>query len=363
MSTPRTHLRRKRQAAALSCTVLLHVCGHIGGSGMIFYRLPIVESRRQGSHRHSTQLFSSRIRLVSNTNLSLRGGADDNTNNENNEDFENDLSPTNYESLADEGSKTLSTVILAVTERWKQFRNVRIIEKALNNSYQDKFHSFLARFRAAPAAGAEFVVYSGRTTGTLAIAHKLPHGPDGRGGGGSAMVESVLVAELETERKEQIVIPPSTNDIHGDNVVHQSDKSVCTKSSTAFVIPPTHPSSVDSQIEDDVKESKSSKSKLTIEDVYNIEAGTNLRNNTRNETTDMMTLSNSSLIVNTKESVISATNTSVGENSDGIKVIKPQDYTSSGYVSLLCLTIFCLLKYVLTLTSPISVLLFISGLE
>jgi len=363
MSTPRTHLRRKRQAAALSCTVLLHVCGHIGGSGMIFYRLPIVESRRQGSHRHSTQLFSSRIRLVSNTNLSLRGGADDNTNNENNEDFENDLSPTNYESLADEGSKTLSTVILAVTERWKQFRNVRIIEKALNNSYQDKFHSFLARFRAAPAAGAEFVVYSGRTTGTLAIAHKLPHGPDGRGGGGSAMVESVLVAELETERKEQIVIPPSTNDIHGDNVVHQSDKSVCTKSSTAFVIPPTHPSSVDSRIGDDVKESKSSKSELTTEDVYSIEAGTNLHNNTRNETTDMMTLSNSSLIVNTKESVISATNTSVGENSDDMKVIKPQDYTSSGFVSLLCLTIFCLFKYVLTLTSPVSLLLFISGLE
>lgn len=329
MSTPRTRLR-KRQATLLSCTVMLHVCGHIGGIGMIFYRLPIAESRRR-----STQLFSSRIIwLASNTNISFRGGAETYNNNENNEDIENDLSTINIESLDDEGSKTLSTVILAVTERWKQFRNVRIIEKALNNSYQDKFHSFLARFRAAPAA-AEFVVYSGKTTDTSAIAHKLPHGPDGRGGGG-AMIESVLMNELETERTEQIVIPLSTKDIHGDKGVHQSDKSVRTKSSTAFMLPPTHPSSVDSRIGDDEKERKSSKSKLTIEDAYNIEAGTNLHNNTRNETTDMMTLSIPTLNVNTTESVVSATNnTIVGEISDGMKVSKPQDYTSSGYVSSL----------------------------
>jgi hypothetical protein len=325
----------------------------------MFYGLPIAESRRGNCHRRSTQLLSSRSGLVSNTNIYLRGGADNNYN-DNNDDVENNLSPINFESLDDEGTK-VSTAISAVTERWKQFRNDRIIEKALNNSYQDKLrgisyqikdsiYSFLAaRFRVGPAA-TEFVVHSERTTDTSAIAHKLPHGPDGRGGGGSAMVEFVPVTEKEAERKEQIVIPSSTNGIHGNKVVPQADKPVSTKLSTAFVTPPTHQSSVNSVTEDDAKESKSSKSKLMIEDV----AGINSHNNTRNETTDTITLSNSTLNFNTTESVVAATNTSVGEYSDNMKVIKSQDYTSSGYVSLfvfmsnICVVYTILFLYVLT---------------
>jgi hypothetical protein len=304
----------------------------------MFYGLPIAESRRGSCHRRSTQLLSSRSGLVSNTNIYLRGGAENNNYNDNNDDVENNLSPINFESLDDEGTK-VSTAISVVTERWKQFRNDRIIEKALNNSYQDKLrgisyqikdsiYSFLARFRVAPAA-TEFVVHRERTTVTSAIAHKLPHGPDGRGGGGSTMVEFVPVTEKEVERKEQIVIPSSTNGIHGDKVVPQVGKPVSTKLSTAFVTPPTHQSFVDSVTEDDAKESKSSKSKLMIEDV----AGINSHNNTRNETTDTITFSNSTLNFNTTESAVAATNTSVGEYSDNMKVIKPQDYTSSGYVS------------------------------
>jgi hypothetical protein len=304
----------------------------------------------------------------------LRGGADNNTNNDNNDDVENDLSPINFESLDDEGSTVVSTAISAVTERWKKFRNDRIIEKALNNSYQDKLrgisyqikdsiYPFLARSRVVPAA-TEFVVHRERTTDTSAIAHKLPHGPDGRGGGGSAMVKFVPVTEKEVERKEQIVIPSSTNGIHGEKVVPQADRLVSTKLSTAFVTPPTHQSSVDSRTEDDAKEIKSSKSKLMIEDF----AGINSHNNTRNETTDTITISNSTLNFNTTESAVAATNTSVGEYSDNMKVIKSQDYTSSGYVSLfvfmsnICVvyTILCLY---MSLQITVSLCLFISGLE
>ena len=216
------------------------------------------------------------------------------------------------------------------------------------------FHSFLSWFRVPEGSGDRD---NARAAADIAcIAHKMPHGPDGRGGGSSAVVEApparrgVDVSDERARVKEfaitaevaEVVANEDVADVGelGSGKLSSPEKPPAgARASTAFVVPPNHSalSSADTGKRYDVKERKSSKIKLAVGDVYEAHAMTVSLNSTRNET-EMIRLSDATLNGNSTESIpVSDATTDVGQNSYDLELLSPKDYTSSGYVSFLTL--------------------------
>ena len=112
--------------------------------------------------------------------------------------------------------------------------------------------------------------------------------------------------------------------------------------STAFVIPPPAknplPSIADDSKRKDVKKSKASKSKTGMEEVKvdgNKSMNASLNNRTHNDT-ETTTALNDTLHSNTT-GFPSPSNASVAEEVSDMDMGHPKDFTSSGYVSFVCI--------------------------
>ena len=250
------------------------------------------------------------------------------------------------------------------------------------------YYSFLSWFRGVPAEGSsgadrdddddEDDSRRAAADDVACIAHKMPHGPDGRGGGGGSSAAVVGVAppppprrgvlegsdERRARAKEFAI---TTAEVAAEVVVTNEDAladvvselesgklappemppSAGTRTSTAFAVPPTRYSPLSSADTGkgyvDVKESKSSKIKLAVGEVYEEAHATTVSlNSTRRNETEMILLSNATLNGNATEPIITVSDatTAVGQNSYDLELLIPKDYTSSGYVSFLTLFLF-----------------------
>jgi hypothetical protein len=185
--------------------------------------------------------------------------------------------------------------------------------------------SFLSRFRA-PVETSDYHTMQ-RTTNTSGIAHKMPHGPDGRGGG------MAVVSDHLQEREEEFVIVTEVTNAFGDVLVDDpmsnTENKASGKDSAAFVSPVNIlQSNVETRKEGDTNMGEASKISQPA-DIHNIsmskalnETDTTIppKGETRNNTIEHDSLLGKAPI---PEKI-----------SYGVEL---KDYTSSGYVSLIAL--------------------------
>lgn len=218
------------------------------------------------------------------------------------------------------------------------------------------FASFFSLFRA-PVQSNEHPTEK-KTTNATEIAHKIPHGHDGRGGGGSYTTLTPPSEDAEQQNMEdEFLITTEITEVSMDATAAgtvELARSILTVSkaevkpavktggdSTAFVIPPPAnnplPSIADDSKRKDVKKSKSSKSKTGMEEVKvdgNKSMNASLNNRTHNDT-ETTTALNDTLHSNTT-GFPSPSNASVAEEVSDMDMGHPKDFTSSGYVSFVC---------------------------
>ncbi|KAL7537853.1 hypothetical protein ACHAXR_008127 [Thalassiosira sp. AJA248-18] len=209
------------------------------------------------------------------------------------------------------------------------------------------FSSFFSLFRA-PTVPVESEDPIETETNTAHIAHKIPHGPNGRGGGSSlyATMPSTEDLDEQEDEVEEFLITTEVTEVSTDATTAgtvELTKSLSSVSeaavrnrgdSTAFVVPPPHKplpsSSVDNSKRKDVKKSKASKTKVAAPDIDGTKTMEASLNITRNETVAIKA-SNETVDSNTT-GFLSTSNASVSEDSsDVIEISQLEDYTSSGY--------------------------------
>ena len=201
------------------------------------------------------------------------------------------------------------------------------------------FTSFISLFRADPSKKSESNIKERPVvTDTSGIAHKIPHGPDGRGGGYATMTRPKQSSsaeddrEMETEEDEFII----TTDISTTDATH--DKSTKPPSvgtggnSAAFVVPPspkppTQTTTVDKSKDD--KKSKASKSEPVVVEEEEVDISSNSTLNETESTVDYVSDTNTTGL----DSSPNTTATVTDEISEDTTTLQTTDYTSSGYVS------------------------------
>lgn len=202
------------------------------------------------------------------------------------------------------------------------------------------FTSFISLFRADPSKKSESNIKERPVvTDTSGIAHKIPHGPDGRGGGYATMTRPKQTSSteedrhMETEEDEFIITTDiSTTDATQDESTRSS--SVGTGgNSAAFVVPPSPKiptqTAPDDKSKDD-KKSKASKSEPVVEEVDALSSNSTL-NETAESTLD--SVNDTSIAI---DSSSNTTATVTDEISVNTTTLQKTDYTSSGYVSSIC---------------------------
>ncbi len=249
-------------------------------------------------------------------------------------------------------AKSKSSTTTSVTEDTSDiFATDRQDTAPTHYSWQEKsgsvLSSFLSRFRAPVETSNYYTIQ--RTTNTSGIAHKMPHGPDGRGGGMAVVSDHLHESSTEREREEDfVIITEITNaDVLVDDPMSNTGKKASAKDSAAFVFPPnTLPSNVETRKEEDTKMGKASK---ISPPVVGVNASTDIRNisisKAPNET-DMIIPYKGETRNNTIVHVSLLGEAPIaGKLYHGLEL---KDYTSSGYVSRSALFVFAFLYMLLS---------------
>lgn len=219
--------------------------------------------------------------------------------------------------------------------------------------------SFFSLFRASD--GDDTVEAASNGTTSDDIADKIPHGPDGRGGG-SIMVAKAKPStddarEQQDENKKdgEILINTEITEVSMDSTdaggveFAKSLESISASSeeddlvvgtggdSSAFVVapPPSRKSAVKTK-GNPKKRSKSSKAStdITANPEVDVDEGLQSSNSTVNTTNEELTTAlNETLDVNTTDQVLESNGRATEEISDRRLMSHQKDYTSSGYVS------------------------------
>lgn len=242
-----------------------------------------------------------------------------------------------------------------------------------HDSWQEKsgsmLSSFLSRFRAPVETNNDHTVQ--RTTNTSGIAHKMPHGPDGRGGGiamldrlhksSNAQVgekDFVITTEV-TSALDDVLVADTTASFDAVKSVLNTGKNPPDKNSAAFAVPPNIlPSHVKNGKEGNTnKMSKASKINEAAIGVNATIATHNISMSKALNTTDVILPSNGE----TRENMSLLNNASFVESFSGREL---KDYSSSGYVSQDVLAVNLRFLYLhLSLIISIFVMFAYSGLE
>jgi len=205
------------------------------------------------------------------------------------------------------------------------------------------FTSFISLFRADPSKTSQSNIKERPIgTDTSGIAHKIPHGPDGRGGGYATMTRPKQSSSAEEEEEDRdteeaeedefiITTDISTSDATQDESTKPSSVGV-RGNSAAFVVPPspktpTQTTTVDKSKDD--KKSKASKSEPVVEEV---DISSNSALNETESTLDSVSDTNTTGL----DSSSNTTATVTDEISVNTTTLQKTDYTSSGYVSSIC---------------------------
>ena len=205
------------------------------------------------------------------------------------------------------------------------------------------FTSFISLFRADPSKKSESNIKERPVvTDTSGIAHKIPHGPDGRGGGYATMTRPKQSSSAEeeedrdTEETDEAEFIITTDISTADATQDESAKpsSVGARgNSAAFVVPPspktpTLTTTVDKSKDD--KKSKASQSEpVVVEEEVDISSNSAL--NETESTLDSVSDTNTTGL----DSSSNTTATVTDEISENTTTLQTTDYTSSGYVSSL----------------------------
>ena len=204
------------------------------------------------------------------------------------------------------------------------------------------FASFFSLFRA-PAVEPEDDSTKKVATNTSHIKHRIPHGPDGRGGGNSVYTKLPPQEEDIQDREEVddeeflITTEVATVSSSGKSASVDEIKPAVRKggdTAAAFVVPPSPQKSmraVDDKVKtaDGKKSKKNSKTSKVVAEVENVkEVIDSSSNTTVNETSTVMALNESD---SNATELHTASNVSVADGAPVTTRSEQQDYTSSGY--------------------------------
>ena len=225
-----------------------------------------------------------------------------------------------------------------------------------NKSRTKLFSSLLSIFRTNNHTSNNHL--HGKVTNKPDIVQKIPHGPDGRGGGGvmfsTPLTQDIIEPEGMTQERD-FRITTETVEIISTNATFERAKSLSTSaetqtelvsrlredSTTAFVIPPSRRNlsfSVDNGEGKGPKNRKPSKTKEEMGDKVEGETMHPSSNSTRYKA-DVIASSNDTSAISTSKLVMS--DESLAEQaSDGPGTSQLEDYTSSGHVSVFLLMPF-----------------------
>lgn len=219
--------------------------------------------------------------------------------------------------------------------------------KQTNSSKEGVFSSFFALFRGPTDSGGPIEALAANTTG---IAHKMPHGPDGRGGGSAAFTTLPPPSVEEEDKEEEFVITTEVTEVAiKDTSVDTVEPAKSTSSvseskvkpavgtrrdSAAFVVPPAHKSlsSINNNKEENSKKSKASKGK-TVETVDEAKTANATLIIKQNETHTITASASNDTSLDSNATLSTSNSSSVAEETSIDIEMRQQDYTSSGYVS------------------------------
>lgn len=174
-------------------------------------------------------------------------------------------------------------------------------------------------------------------------ADKIPHGPNGRGGGGAVMTAPSAESDDESNQDSEFVITSDVSVEDADWAI-ESDKSKLPAKNdsmksgdegTAFVVPPQpkkHLKTEQKEHDDSAKSKKAKKAKKDVDpkpSIVSLEETTIASNPTANETEKINNNATSALNVTTTHTPQS--NESAIENEQTTSLESQQDYVSSGY--------------------------------
>jgi hypothetical protein len=300
-----------------------------------------------------TKFFAAKLNRPHNRGLwkrinFLRGGVDDEKCED--DDFvepEPDCNADESESMTTSTSVTEATSELFTTDDQNprsSFNSWKEISESVS--------SFFSRFRA-PVLDTNTDHLLPRATNTTSIAHKMPHGPDGRGGGmtlSDQLQKPSTFYSRDRDRKEDYVLTTEiTNaafhdEMSGETIIDTVEPMTnignkpSDRNSAAFAVHPNILSSnhVDTRKDGHTKMKKASKIKDAVVEL--------------NET-KVMNITSMSKAVNETDAIMPSIRRDnitehyslLGETSSANKIsdgLQLKDYTSSGYVSRCVLFVF-----------------------
>ena len=206
------------------------------------------------------------------------------------------------------------------------------------------FTSFISLFRADPSKqSGSNIKERPVVTDTSGIAHKITHGPDGRGGGYATMTrpkQSLSTEEdrgVEAEEAEFIITTDiSTTDATQDEFTKPSSVKGTRGNSAAFVVPPSPKTPIQTATVDKSKDDKKSKASKSDPVVVEEEVDTLSSNSTLNETAESTLDFVNDTNITGLDSSSNTTATVMDEISENTTTLQTTDYTSTGYVSSSC---------------------------
>ena len=198
------------------------------------------------------------------------------------------------------------------------------------------FTSFISLFRADPSKKSESNIKERPVvTDTSGIAHKIPHGPDGRGGGYATMTRPKQSSSTEEDRhmeaeEDEFIITTDISTTDATQDESTKPPSVGTGgNSAAFVVPPSPKTSIPTTTtvdkSKDDKKSKASKN-IPVEEVDILSSNSTL-NETAESTLD--SVNDTQISINSSSNTTATVTYEISENT----TLQKTDYTSSGYVS------------------------------
>uniref|UniRef100_A0A7S2PLR3 Uncharacterized protein n=1 Tax=Skeletonema marinoi TaxID=267567 RepID=A0A7S2PLR3_9STRA len=343
----RHHRRRSNATVAAASSIIIYLCmvafsSHEDELSII----PAVASFERKSVQRSRTHWRRRSRLLSDT-LVLRGGIDEETEEEKEPEHTSDpvvVDPVDVIANVTISNSTVhddhSTIASSPSETDTHTNSKSNQEKQTGGG--GVVGSVVSWFRGPAAALND--QSSTKTSNQIDNTDKIPHGPDGRGGGGAIMTSPSTESDDESSNQDSEF--ERTSDVAVEEKPTDSNKSKPTKKDaiksgdrgTAFVVPhhPKKHRKADHQPEHDDSEKSKKRSKAKKDHIdsssmpsESVEESTNASKTAGNETESLNI--NATLVQNTTTTQITQLNESAIVDEQTSSVESQQDHVSSGY--------------------------------
>ena len=348
----RHHRQRSNAAVTAASSLIIYICIIAFGNNddEFISIIPAVTSfERNTAQRARIHYWRRRSRILSDT-LVLRGGIDEDTD----EDGEEPMYTSDQEVVDTDVTANVTNSNCTVHDDQSTTAplplNINTDKDAESTNNQEETRgngvvgTVISWFRG-PAVTSNNLSSAIKPSNPMVNADKIPHGPDGRGGGGAVMTPSSIESDDESNQDSEFVItsdvsvedePPT--DSNNKSKPKKNDAIKSGDKGAAFVVPPQpkkHRKAEKSEYDDASKRQKTSKAKKDTNSSSRMpteseEEATIASNSTAEETEAMNTI-NATSVQNSTTTQTPESNESAIVDEQSPSVESQQDYVSSGY--------------------------------